>query len=219
MTNYEISLIYNPNFNASTLKKFLDEFFPEKDYNLEKLEKLTAAYKIKGHTKVHYYVVDVNTDSQTIQDFQRKAVFNKAILRFLVIKTSTESGLMEKLTSVGMIKVLQRYLRKKFSEKDIEQPIETEETDIEIEDKVSTFKKVDPITKLKQEVRFPKVLISQFQKHYQEYGQKFSVEKFFMNMGFEKSEIPKEMIKWVSELEEKEKQLIAEEIKEKNNAA
>lgn len=192
MTNYEISLVYNPNYNLSTLTKFLDEVFPEKGYKLEKLEKLTAAYKIKNHTKVNYYVVDVNTDSETIRNFQKKAVFNKAILRFLVIKTATESGLIQKSNSLGRIKILQKYLRKKFPEKEIEQNSEAEEEDSEAEEEAFE-KRIDPLTRLKQEVRLPKVLINQFKKNFQEYKKKFSIEKFFMDMGFEKSEIPKEM--------------------------
>lgn len=91
--NYEITLILNPNSREEELHNFIKNSLPNVDYSIEALGERELAYKVKGKTSAPYYVVDVLSDTENIRNFQRRATFNKDILRFLVINIDKEKGL------------------------------------------------------------------------------------------------------------------------------
>lgn len=200
MSDYEITIIYEIRSSQESLEEFLREVFENASYKIEKLEQTQFAYKIKGVLQGHYYVIDITTDTAHILDFQRRASFNKAILRFLVINKSTESKMFRQLSDSKMARGISRYLKKRSAEEEqnSEEGATTRSDDTNIVDA--------PIENVPKEARFSEVFEAMIKKRIAD-KEEVTIEEFFTGIGYSKDEIPEDMDTLIAEYEERERTL------------
>lgn len=96
MSNYEIMLILDPNSDEKIIFELAKSTF-KSEAKIEKLERTELAYEINKSKTALYFLVNVQSSGQEINEFTRKVNITKNIWRILSINLSTEKGLNRKV--------------------------------------------------------------------------------------------------------------------------
>lgn len=94
MTKYEIMFIVKSTMEEAEIKKTADDVQKllsnknSKVIEFKEMGRKKLAYPIKKAVSGYYYVMTVESDHETISEFDRKVSINENILRHLVIKES-----------------------------------------------------------------------------------------------------------------------------------
>lgn len=67
-----------------TIKNYINE--NGKINNIENLGEKTLAYEIKEYKKSYYYLIEFETESETIRELERIYRINSNILKFIVVR-------------------------------------------------------------------------------------------------------------------------------------
>lgn len=92
MTKYEIMFIVRPDLEKDATAKVVKEF--EKVLTGKKANILSSkeiggqelAYEINGHKTGYYYLINVEANTEAINEFNRLATLSEDIIRHIVIK-------------------------------------------------------------------------------------------------------------------------------------
>ncbi|WP_029513499.1 30S ribosomal protein S6 [Mycoplasmopsis primatum] len=96
MNKYEIMLIVDPAIDMLMATEIVESVFGKKNVSkVEKLENSTLAYPINKSLKAQYIVYNLESKSELIAEFTRKANIAKFIWRQMVINLDTEKGLQK----------------------------------------------------------------------------------------------------------------------------
>ncbi len=96
MTNYEIMFIVKASMEESEIKKTAEELQKlingkkSKVIEFTEMGRKKLAYPINKELSGFYYVMKVETDHETIKEFDRKVSINENVLRHLIIKIESE---------------------------------------------------------------------------------------------------------------------------------
>ena len=92
MTKYEIMFIVRPDLEKEATEKVAKEF--EKVLTSKKANILSSkeiggqelAYEINGHKTGYYYLINVEANTEAINEFNRLATLSEDVIRHIVIK-------------------------------------------------------------------------------------------------------------------------------------
>ncbi len=96
MTKYEIMFIIKSSMEESEIKKTAEELKKlingkkSKVIEMTEMGRKKLAYPINKELSGFYYVLKVETDHDTIKEFDRKVSINENVLRHLIIKIESE---------------------------------------------------------------------------------------------------------------------------------
>ncbi|MBE6154663.1 MAG: 30S ribosomal protein S6 [Firmicutes bacterium] len=96
MTNYEIMFIVKTTMESENIKKTIESMKKiitdgkGKIVETKEMGERKLAYPIKKELTGYYYVLKVEADSETIHEFDRRALIDETILRHLIIKLDEE---------------------------------------------------------------------------------------------------------------------------------
>ena len=96
MTNYEIMFIVKTTMESENIKKTIESMkkiitdCKGKIVETKEMGERKLAYPIKKELTGYYYVLKVEADSETIHEFDRRALIDETILRHLIIKLDEE---------------------------------------------------------------------------------------------------------------------------------
>ncbi len=96
MTTYEIMFIVKATLEESEIKKIAEDLKKlvsnkqSKVIEMNELGRKKLAYPINKELGGFYYVLKVETDHETIKEFDRKVSLNENVLRHLIIKLESE---------------------------------------------------------------------------------------------------------------------------------
>ncbi len=96
MTKYEIMFIIKTSLEESEIKKTAEELKKlingkkSKVIEMTEMGRKKLAYPINKELSGFYYVLKVETDHDTIKEFDRKVSINENVLRHLIIKIESE---------------------------------------------------------------------------------------------------------------------------------
>ena len=96
MSNYEIMLILDPSSDEKIVFELAKSTF-KSEAKVEKLERIELAYEINKSKTALYFLINVESSGQEINEFTRKVNITKNIWRILSINLSTEKGLNRKV--------------------------------------------------------------------------------------------------------------------------
>lgn len=89
---YEILFIVRPDLEENTLKdtyKKFESILVENGANVlssKELGQKELAYEIKGHKTGYYFLINVESEIEAINEFDRKATLSEEIIRHIVIR-------------------------------------------------------------------------------------------------------------------------------------
>lgn len=92
MTKYEIMFIVRPDLEKEATEKVAKEF--EKVLTSKKANILSSkeiggqelAYEINGHKTGYYYLINVEANTEAVNEFNRLATLSEDVIRHIVIK-------------------------------------------------------------------------------------------------------------------------------------
>lgn len=96
MTKYEIMFIIKATLTEAENKKIVEDLQKiinnkkAKVIEFKEMGRKKLAYPIKKELSGNYYVMTVEADHDTIAEFDRKALINEKILRYLILKKESE---------------------------------------------------------------------------------------------------------------------------------
>ncbi len=96
MTKYEIMFIVKSTLEEAEIKKTAEELKKlvsnkkSKVIDMNEMGRKKLAYPINKELSGFYYVMTVETDHETIKEFDRKVSINENVLRHLIIKLESE---------------------------------------------------------------------------------------------------------------------------------
>ena len=96
MTKYEIMFIVKASMEENEIKKTAEELQKlingkkSKVIEFNEMGRKKLAYPINKELSGFYYVMKVETDHETIKEFDRKVSINENVLRHLIIKIESE---------------------------------------------------------------------------------------------------------------------------------
>lgn len=96
MLNYEIMFIVKTTMESEKVKKTIDSMKKiitdgkGKVVEVKDMGERKLAYPIKKELNGYYYVLKVEANSDTIHEFDRRALIDETILRHLIIKLDEE---------------------------------------------------------------------------------------------------------------------------------
>ena len=96
MTNYEIMFIVKTTMESQNIKKTIDNMKKiitdgkGKIVETKEMGERKLAYPIKKELSGYYYVLKVEANSETVHEFDRRALIDETILRHLIIKLDEE---------------------------------------------------------------------------------------------------------------------------------
>ena len=96
MTNYEIMFIVKTTMESENIKKTIESMkkiitdCKGKIVETKEMGERKLAYPIKKELSGYYYVLKVEADSETVHEFDRRALIDETILRHLIIKLDEE---------------------------------------------------------------------------------------------------------------------------------
>ncbi|EFF41834.1 ribosomal protein S6 [Mycoplasmopsis alligatoris A21JP2] len=93
MAKYEIVLILDPKAEETVATKLLNEVFGKGVKKAQKLEKTELAYEINKSKHAHFFLAEVEAQTELIAEFTRKANILKTVWRNLVVNLDSEKGL------------------------------------------------------------------------------------------------------------------------------
>ncbi|MBO5182835.1 MAG: 30S ribosomal protein S6 [Bacilli bacterium] len=89
---YEILFIVRPDLEESAIKDVFKNFEAilvdngAKVLSSKELGQKELAYEIKKHKSGYYFLINVESDSDAINEFDRKATLSEDVIRHIVIK-------------------------------------------------------------------------------------------------------------------------------------
>ena len=92
MKKYEISFIVRPDLEKEAVEKIAKEFekiLVNKGANIlssKEIGQKELAYVIKGQKTGYYYLINVESENDAIDEFNRLATIDENILRHIIIK-------------------------------------------------------------------------------------------------------------------------------------
>ena len=92
MPKYEIMLILDPKAEENKTKEMVEKVFGKQIEKFEKMDQTQLAYKINNSTTAKYFLINVDSVSENINEFTRKANLSKDIWRFLTINLDEEKA-------------------------------------------------------------------------------------------------------------------------------
>ncbi|MEG3825936.1 30S ribosomal protein S6 [Mesomycoplasma ovipneumoniae] len=97
MPKYEIMTILDPKAEATILENLLSAIFSQNSsYKLVKLENSSLAYPIKKSKTAQYFLINLDSPANLIEEFVRRANITKSIWRYLIINLDSEKGFNQK---------------------------------------------------------------------------------------------------------------------------
>ncbi|MDO6829703.1 30S ribosomal protein S6 [Mesomycoplasma ovipneumoniae] len=97
MPKYEIMTILDPKAEATILENLLSGIFSQNSsYKLVKLENSSLAYPIKKSKTAQYFLINLDSPANLIEEFVRRANITKSIWRYLIINLDSEKGFNQK---------------------------------------------------------------------------------------------------------------------------
>ncbi|WP_341491616.1 30S ribosomal protein S6 [Mesomycoplasma ovipneumoniae] len=97
MPKYEIMTILDPKAEATILENLLSTTFSQNSsYKLVKLENSSLAYPIKKSKTAQYFLINLDSPANLIEEFVRRANITKSIWRYLIINLDSEKGFNQK---------------------------------------------------------------------------------------------------------------------------
>ena len=92
MKKYEISFIVRPDLEKEAVDKIAKEFedvLVKNGANIlssKEIGQKELAYSIKGHITGYYYLINIESETPAIDEFNRLATIDENILRHIIIK-------------------------------------------------------------------------------------------------------------------------------------
>ena len=89
---YEIMFIVRPDLEEDTIKEIFKKFETvladngAKILSSKEMGQKELAYEIKKHKSGYYFLINVESDSKAIDEFDRLALISEEIIRHMVIK-------------------------------------------------------------------------------------------------------------------------------------
>ncbi|MHA0315147.1 30S ribosomal protein S6 [Mesomycoplasma ovipneumoniae] len=97
MPKYEIMTILDPKAEATILENLLSAIYSQNSsYKLVKLENSSLAYPIKKSKTAQYFLINLDSPANLIEEFVRRANITKSIWRYLIINLDSEKGFNQK---------------------------------------------------------------------------------------------------------------------------
>lgn len=96
MNKYEIMFIVKTTLEGESVKKLTDDLLKiitsskSKVIEFKELGQKKLAYPVKKELNGYYFLLNVEADSKTVDEFKRKVSINENVLRHLIIKLDEE---------------------------------------------------------------------------------------------------------------------------------